>query len=1067
MAKAISKSKLNRKFVLLLGGFLVFTALVLGGIFFWSQFAAPERNMRLGDELVIAATASEATGDADEAYKKFNDALGRYGRAVVKKPNNLQYLQKMIDTLRLMTPITSGDAEERFRTLQSLLMKRALVASSTGQQWVELLGGLTDVAHSFGANESWQQVADTCDDALAALPPSDPEISTIQGMRVYANLKREEILTDSQRTDALTAADDFLKSAPKNEQLWGAYLRTLSDYAGRLAIANQGGLANAVETDYDRVLAAANAAVPNSPFIAIAEVQHLLSQRRLQNPLATPSAITAILNPLLWKDGDRNSPHAGTASNIAGRELANLADAALQVDDSVALERTILILSNYCSNTPNSLLELSMLIQLQKRNLQEVAALATCERLIASPEPKVSLIAALSNKIRFNVLEEIFTIQYAAWQAAKTPQEQTAAMVRAVEARDRLAKFMSSQSDDLALVRADAKLAFARGDFLTAVSKLEDIFARQNNVAPEYYLFSAISLGARGENGAALVKIRRATEDYPNIPQFYSIQAELEAKLGRLNDAKRSIAKLLAIDPNNAEGILIRDQLSNAPAEGAVNFADLVVKVIGNAEVLAAEGQIGEAIDRCKETLLLYPKDVRLERQIVQWLLFASRLPEAKQAVDEFVIDHPTDPYLAQLKILVDIPSPVERLKKFIAMPASGGRVLTPAMRAVALAVGLSGLRDALTTRLSIAGASDKGPLTEQLATATAEARVAVASALELEPGDPTLIDQLLKEALLAKDQPRLDELIVRAEQHCKDRSIPLLLRGRIALERKDFASAITVFEAATALPIATAAAYRLLGIARASSGDIEGAREAYATAYERQPDDVITISLYSDLLARSGQITQARGVLRNAMLALPQSSAIRNAYFTMEAVYGNRAASIIERRQVRQIRPADVENSRQLMSLLIDSPLSREFIMNSDGTAKYPVKEWDAMDRGRQKDELAAVGEANFREGRAIFDALMKMNSQDQLTIRTFGAAMYRGGRGSEAAVMLKSFAEAATGPNAWKSWLDLGELQMEAGYLDEATRCFEKAVELDGSPTSSAARLVAQRWSARRNPQ
>lgn len=54
---------------MLVGGFALFAAVVLGGIFYWSYSAAPERNVKLGDELVVTAKAAEAAGNADEAYK--------------------------------------------------------------------------------------------------------------------------------------------------------------------------------------------------------------------------------------------------------------------------------------------------------------------------------------------------------------------------------------------------------------------------------------------------------------------------------------------------------------------------------------------------------------------------------------------------------------------------------------------------------------------------------------------------------------------------------------------------------------------------------------------------------------------------------------------------------------------------------------------------------------------------------------------------------------------------------------------------------------------------------------
>jgi tetratricopeptide (TPR) repeat protein len=125
MSTSSKKSKINKKFIMLVGGFLLFSAVVLGGIFYWSYSAAPERNVKLGDELVVTAKAAEAAGNADEAYKKYQEAISRFGRAISKKPNNLVYTQKIIDALDLMTPKTSGDAQELYQTRESYLQRRA------------------------------------------------------------------------------------------------------------------------------------------------------------------------------------------------------------------------------------------------------------------------------------------------------------------------------------------------------------------------------------------------------------------------------------------------------------------------------------------------------------------------------------------------------------------------------------------------------------------------------------------------------------------------------------------------------------------------------------------------------------------------------------------------------------------------------------------------------------------------------------------------------------------------------------------------------------------------------
>lgn len=143
---------------------------------------------------------------------------------------------------------------------------------------------------------------------------------------------------------------------------------------------------------------------------------------------------------------------------------------------------------------------------------------------------------------------------------------------------------------------------------------------------------------------------------------------------------------------------------------------------------------------------------------------------------------------------------------------------------------------------------------------------------MELAPGDIALLDKLYSESIADKNPELAEQLVLLAEKNCKDPTIAVLLRGRIALEKNDPAKAAELFEQAVLMPSASAAAFRLLGIAREKNGDVEGATEAFATSYERRPNDLTTVQLYTANLIRAGKIQKVREVMRSAMLAMPES---------------------------------------------------------------------------------------------------------------------------------------------------------------------------------------------------
>ncbi len=1066
MATLSKKSKINKKFIMLVSGFVLFAAVVLGGIFYWSYSAAPERNVKMGDALVLEAKAAEGAGNLDEAYKKYQDAIGRYGRAISKKPNNLEYVQKVIDALALMTPKTSGDAQELYQKREAYMQRRTRSAPENGEVWLQLIYSLNERAELFNQMDMWKRVAEVSQDALERVSPSNPQTATIQSLGICAELNRSEILTAEERTAAEVAAEEFLKTNPKDALVWSTLLREIAFDTQRIMLANRTSEAMARSNKFNELLVQAKLNLPFSGEISVAELQNLLFQRKSQNPLATPKAIQSILDALLWKGGNRDAKEFGECSTLNGNQLVNLANIAAAVNDNIAVERSMESLQGYCDRFPNSLVELNTLGKLQAKSDQVQKAEATFEKVLAMPSPKVSMLAAFADEIKSEALQEIFGLEFTRWEIATLPAEKAAQLVKAQSVRDRLGKVLAGRDTDLALLRLDAKLAFARADYLTTVTKLEEIFARQKDVPADLYYLSVVSLNSRGEQGAALTKIIQALDEYPQVGQFYLVRAGIEIRLGRLMDAKRTIASLLARDPENVEGLKIMAELKKVSSDGAVNLTDQVVKIMGDAELSANEGNIESAVQQIRDAMVTYPKELRLQRTLCQWLLFQGKNKEVQDSLAQFLVDSPDDQTLKQLQILATMPSALDRLNAFVNQPKLDGTFAQEDEKAVVLAVALTNLRDSLKQRLQAASEETKPAITAELAEITAAAKVALAKATQLAPGDITLLDKLYSESVADKNPAAADQLVSLAEKNCKDPTIAVLLRGRIALEKNDSVKAAEFFEEAASMPGASAAVYRLLGIALDKNGDIEGATEAFATSYERRPNDLVTIQLYVQNLVRSGQMQKARAVMRSAMLAMPESNGIRNAHLDLEAIYGNRAESILERKRMFAVRPADVDNARQLMKLLVESTPTREFIVNADGTAVFPQAAWDAMDKASQQRELELIAQANEAEAQMLYESLLKINPSDHNSTRIYASSMQRAGRGTEGEALLLAAAQKASGVDAWQYWAELAELQVSMGRATDASTNFNKALELDTSKSSDAARVIAGIWIERREP-
>lgn len=1061
MATPAKKTKLNRKFLMLVGGFTLFVAVVLGGIAYYQISGAPERNIRLGDECVIAAKAAEASGDAEEAYKKYQEAISRYGRAVSKKQNSLEFNQKILDTLALMTPKTSGDAQELYQRREALLRRRTRSAPLDGTQWVGLLTALNERAQLFGQAEFWVEVAKVANEALERVPPTAPEVAAIRASAIRATLRQGGTLSTSERNAAEELTRAYLKEFPADALIWSEYLRSISDDSRRLSDADRSTEAVARAAEYEKVLAQARALHSQDVMLNIAELEHLVGQRKARNPMATPAAIAAIADALLWKGADRSAKEFGTGGALTGEDLQSLVGVVSAIDDQAMTARAIEILQAYVARNPSAMLELGALGRMQRSADQFDAARKSFEQLLSVPPPRVSMLAAYSDDVKVTAIEQIFELDFAQWESAATDAEKAAALVRLKADRARIHQVIQGREGELALIRADAKLAFAERDYLTAVTKLEEVFVRQKSIAPELYLIAAISLLERGEPGAALIKVERALEEHPTIGQFLLVRARIQGQLGRIADAKRTIAFMLSKDPSNAAALEMMAMLNKVSPDGAVNLADPVIKILGDAELVANEGNIDEALSQIRKALEQFPGDIRLQRTLVQWMLFKGDASQANKLVGEFLVANPTDEALKRLQVISGTGTPVGRVTAFVDLSQRSA-----ADKSVDLALALLNLRDNLKKRLAVCVPSETAGLTADVAEADAASKLAVAKAIEVAPGDTGLLDRLFVEAVAAKSQAQYDQLIDLSSKHSADRTVPLMLRGRIAAEKQDFKSANELFEEASELPSASAVTFRLLGYARERLGDVAGAEAAYAKSYQRRPNDLITIQLYSALLSRHGKLEEAREVLRLAMQALPESPAVRSAYLELETQFGNISESLQQRRRMYSIRPADTENARQLMRILVGTPPAREFILNNDGTQTFPAKEWSALERDRQVQELNLIERMHMAEAQKIFESLMKMNPADRASIRTYGAGLQRAGRGAEGVAILTSVAEKATGVGGWASWVDLGELQLEMGRMDDADKSFTRAIESAQGDSSPATLLVARQWSERRQP-
>lgn len=1041
-------NKLNKKFLTVISLFAFVALAVVGGIAYLQVSGAPERNRSLGDAAMAEAEAAVAAGNAKEAKKQFTEAMNRYGRAVSKRPNNVQYIDLMRSALERIVPDTGSEANELYQRWLSVIQQRVRAKPEDGDARLAFVEVVRRRAELVGTPEAWKSVSNVCDDALAALAPGDPTLKLIRRIRAESEVRRDSVLTEDERAEVERQLREIVEADPSDGAAWGALITSINADATRLQRAGRQSDAQRRRKQLDEALAKAQSAAGTSPEVILAAYDRLLSLRSLGDPSVTPSQLIEIGEPLVAGSGQLNP---GQILDVAERIAAT--------GDQTLIRRMVQTLQAFCDKDPQALTHLRM-IAIMQFGYDRDAARATLGTLASRPQLAVSLLGAYQDELRAFAAERLGDLSFIDWEEASDPAARAAALERLKSHRAKLREMVGERGGEAALARMDAKIAFAMGDWAQASAKIDEVMSTQPVMPPEFYMIAAQVLINRGELGTALTRIDRGLEQFPGSIPMLSVRGEILARLGRFADARRTVESILAFDstsPAARELIKVIDALSGTAAGGAQG-ADPVIGVLGRSEALYVAGKHAEALAMIDEALVAQPDDIRLRRAKVQVLVSMDRKDDAKALVEDSLKLAPEDEGLIRLRAIVAGGSALERVERVVAdLPGD------PKLRATRRLLLLSQLRDASRAGVERAPQDQRAAAEAELArveAALADARGALA---QLAPDDPVIFELAFNDALAAGDLAAAGTVAANAESSCSDRSMGPVLRGRLAMERNDWTGAVAEFDRARSALGAPAATWRLLGMARERAGDIPGAIEAYAEAYQRQPGDTANVRMYGTLLARTGDPARALEILRSAAAANPEEGALVNAWLELESQFGDRVGALERRRRIWSDRPSDRENGRRLATLLLEAEPTLSMIVDESGTPRYTAEQFSALPADRQRDELAAVRARNTEQGLEIAKRLIALDPKDRETPMAIAVVLRRSGDDVAGARLLRESVAANTGADEWVRWSDLATYLVDSNALQAAEEAFSRARALQPPKGMLAERLEGQFWFSR----
>ncbi|MFM8731765.1 MAG: hypothetical protein ACKOGJ_04460, partial [Phycisphaerales bacterium] len=243
------KSKVNRKLVIVVGGFSAAAVLLLGAVLavnqFWLKNAA--RNIKAGDELM--------------AQGQYRQAFGMYGRAASKEPAVLSHVEKMEQALLKVVPTSAQQAADDYRTFVGLKRGRVRAQPGDPAQWRMLFDVLEEEADLYPNFDGWLQVEGVARDRLEVAAPGSDAAKVGEEEFVYARAQRESLLSAGERTDLERRCETFLASNPKAWRAWLALIELRIEDVVRLRSTGQEQAASRRQEQLDKAIADMKAAL--------------------------------------------------------------------------------------------------------------------------------------------------------------------------------------------------------------------------------------------------------------------------------------------------------------------------------------------------------------------------------------------------------------------------------------------------------------------------------------------------------------------------------------------------------------------------------------------------------------------------------------------------------------------------------------------------------------------------------------------------------------------------------------------------------------------------------------
>ena len=428
------------------------------------------------------------------------------------------------------------------------------------------------------------------------------------------------------------------------------------------------------------------------------------------------------------------------------------------------------------------------------------------------------------------------------------------------------------------------------GDFAAARVAILSAIAERDDLPIQWLLLGHIDLEL-GHAGDALYAFSRVLELEATNGEALQLVAELSFQLGYSRDAVNAADRMLALDPNSTRAMLVKGlvALDQKHLPEAREYADSILKInardefgiVLKARVIAAEGNHEEAAKLIEDSvpealrtdpslatlielhrvigdtgrtvaavealIAKRPKDADLKLDLAQILYKSGNMPRARSTLSELLVAQPDDAgVIRKISELWMEKDPAALSPDQLAkIEQSGTQAMRVGVARYLIARGHSGRAAAILRPVAV-GRADVGAI---------EAKALYATAL-LATGN----------VKAARD---MADLIIEDDKNNAD---ALLLRARIALQRRDLTAALNDAQIVVRDYPQNEQARILLADIFLGRTETQRARQNYEAAMSDMPQSIVLAGAYTRFLLQSGDKARAVGVGQTFTLKNPSS---------------------------------------------------------------------------------------------------------------------------------------------------------------------------------------------------